>query len=295
MRGPILLILVSLCLACSSSGGGGTGGGSGGAGTGGGSGAGGGTGGGSAGGSEALSATVTLIQNCSTTMMNETCTSSMSSYFASAPQAASSACTRTMMGDCDVTVCSLDAGVVMPAPAVSAGTVTVTGTKAGTLTQVFDGGYANLTAMNKLWDGGEMLSVSASGATVPAFSNQTLMAPGPIALTSPACAAGMCGALSRSAPLNVTWTSGSATGTRLTLSSARVGDRSARIQCNFSATSGTVPAAAMAQLGASDAGYTNSMSIISVSTASFDAGAWGVELTASHLRGGSAGAFTTSD
>src|SRR5437762_997326 len=69
----------------------------------------------------------------------------------------------------------------------SAGAVTISGTAdGGTITlNPVDGGYTSYSASDKLWNPGATLTFAAAGATVPAFSAKTVVAPAEITLTAP--------------------------------------------------------------------------------------------------------------
>jgi hypothetical protein len=297
-----LVAAVLLALACNGSGSGGTGGGSatgGGTGTGGGGvSTGGGSGGGSGGGtsSTAKSGGITLAETCVDVMGTPFCNTNVSAGFVTAMFSSSGNCTQTVQGSCSVTVCTpADGGTAPTSTNDSAGDITITGTDAGTLILTYDGGYSGFSVNKAIWAGGETITAAAAGGVVPAFS-KTVAAPNTITVTSPACTAAGgsydCGTIDRSADYSITWTGGASTTVTGSLFSFK-GGASTGIFCTFNSSPGTIPAAALSQLGKSSDGFTGNISINPTNTSSFTAGSYSVDLTA---RGsGPFGNFTTAN
>ncbi|MGH7296631.1 MAG: hypothetical protein ACRELB_16955 [Polyangiaceae bacterium] len=157
-------------------------------------------------------------------------------------------------GPCLVTTCPThpanDAG---PVSLVSAGALTVTGGAFGD--SGIDIGPDNLgsylyNTTGPMFSAGDTLTVSASGATVPAFAPTSIVAPGSVTLTSPAQDSGVL-TIPTTQDLAVAWTGG-VTGARLILdlSAAFTDGSSASAACSWDASSGagTIPAGALASL-----------------------------------------------
>jgi hypothetical protein len=293
--------------------GGGTAGGSGG-GTGGGTagGSGGGTGGGTAGGSGGGSGGAgggsTIVKGGAISLSQSGLVIAGVTYYSSSASAAfytatvtgSSNCTTTTLGGCTVTECIIpaDAGTATPVPPESAGDITLTGPSlkladGGVVTLKFsDAGYSAAATSTKFWAGGDTLTATAVGATVPAFTSQHVTAPTDLTLTAPTCASFACGAFSRTADLPVTWTGGTASAVTVMLSSTSAA-KSVLVLCKPASSPTTVGSAAMAKLGQSDAGFSNFFGVTPSNTNTFTAGAYSVSLSASGA--GGLGTFTTSN
>ncbi len=155
-----------------------------------------------------------------------------------------SGCTDMTFGPCDIGTCA--AATSNP----NAGTITVMGgTQAVTLTPGSDGSYTDATGTTALWNGGETLTISASGGMVPAFMG-SVQAPAPVTVNQlggaawPAATATV--NVSRATDLVVTWTA--TTGSVL----IGIANNTSGMTCVFdgSAGTGTIPAAALGQLAA---------------------------------------------
>jgi len=291
LRRLVLAVSLSGLVACSGSGGGGTGGGSG---TAGGSGAAGGSG--TAGGASNVGS-IGLSQHCTTTMGVESCSAAVNAFFMVAP--VNNPCTALMFGPCTLVECPLDAGIASPM-LESAGAITVTGSRldGGSFRADLDfsadaGGYSGALVLERLWNGGETFTVSATGATVPAISNRTVTAPAPVTLTSPVCTSSGCAPIPRSQPLTVSWSGGAGTSVSIGLTSARTGDPTKILSCTFTSSPGTIPANALGRLNQSDAGYTNVLTVLNTNTTTVNAGAWSTGISATNSGGG--GVFYTAD
>jgi len=272
MRPLLATALTALALGCS---GGGNGGGAGGGSAGG---TGGGTGGGAGGGAPANSGSILLMQACTAG-----CFGFVSAQFPLRP----AGCTSTTQGSCTLTDCPTGSGTPRFG---SAGAITVTGTVVDggiTLNDFGDGGYPSIVS-GRLWTGGETLTVSGAGGTVPAFSGKTVVAPSDVAFTQPACPAGSCGPLSKGTPLTIAWTGGAGASAYVLISQTNLtglGTRS--LACTFTSSPATVPVAALAGLGEADAGFTTDLVVAGANVTTFEAGDFSVKFAAQsgELRG----------
>jgi hypothetical protein len=191
-------------------------------------------------------------------------------------------CTQSMVGSCQVLDCPMDAGsFVLTQTMHSAGPVSIGGTllDGGMTITPRDGGYSIALAFARAWNGGETLTVSAPGDEVPAFSGQTVTAPNDFTLTAPACAAASCGSASRSQPLTVSWTGGAATGLSATLTTTGQG-RYINATCPLGASPASIPAAVLAALPQSDAGYMTTLDVRASNQSTFAAGDYSVTFSA---------------
>ena len=169
--------------------------------------------------------------------------------------ATSGNCAASTLGLCTLSDCAVivpvDAGVVSTAPTnFSAGTLTLTNVLDGGLTIPPDvnNQYILPLPQERLWLDGVPLTISAAGATVPAF---TLNADGPsdVVLTQPACGPTTCPAINRSSDLTVSWTGRSG----LATFGLVAGLRSVVCQSPASAGQFVIPAAALSYLPAGNA------------------------------------------
>jgi hypothetical protein len=166
-----------------------------------------------------------------------------------------------LVEDAGASSCAVEQ-VPFPEPAaggtqVSAGTITVTGGSATkTLMPVAamskDGGaaegYLPLGNAGTI-SPGDTLTITASGATVPAFS-ASIAEPDIIAITEPELADASSFTFSRSSDLAVAWTGGGAVGSLTVAIGQIVGGTITTVACVFpeSAGSGVIPAAALGLL-----------------------------------------------
>jgi hypothetical protein len=200
-------------------------------------------------------------------------------------------------GPCLVTVCPgqspNDAGTVS---LVSAGALTVTGGAFGDagidIAPDNLGSYLYNTT-GPMFSPGDTLTVSAAGATVPAFTAQALTAPGPIDLTAPAQDGGVL-SVPTTQDLELTWTGGT-TGAHfiLGLDAVFTSGASASAVCTWDASlgSGTIPAGALAPLaaGTGQAGRSTAIWYQEARTP-VSAGRWSVVVRA-YVSGGSLASF----
>ncbi|MCU0701705.1 MAG: hypothetical protein MUC96_34795 [Myxococcaceae bacterium] len=249
----------------------------------------GGAAGGSAGGQASTtlrSGTITLTQSSFMVAGMTISSGSISGSFTSVSgPAGASPCVESTVSNCTTTVCDFamgggaDAGTTSTLD--SAGMLSVAGTRVDggvTLAPGAMGTYSR-TFMSQLWGGGETLTVAATGAAVPAFS-QTVAAPTDLNVTAPDCPLSSCPAINKTMPLVVSWTGG---GTSTVVVNVSVNDTAANrlgtFFCTFPASAGTgmIPASV---LGVVPAG-TGVITIQPTNTTRFMAGSYQVTLTAS--------------
>jgi hypothetical protein len=183
-----------------------------------------------------------------------------------------------------------------PPPGTSdqAGTLTVSGTQAGALTL-----NSNVNATQQeyqwndqacqFWNAGDMISVSATGSAVPAFSAM-LPAPGGGALTAPACSGNSCGTIDRSQDYAIAWTGNSPALAVLVAGSTS----GVAVQCEWTTSPGIIPAAALALLCTSGPDCSASLAVYSVSTQKIDVGEYGILLRAVAALTNGAGSVVTN-
>jgi hypothetical protein len=271
-----------------------TGGGSamgGGSATGGGSAMGGGsaTGGGSDG--PAKTGLVSLAVNCIDAGTKTICGGSVIAGFYTRSGSTGISCTHTTVGACTVDDCDNGDGGMVTFTSDSAADLTLAGTLAdGGVKMTFgSSGYSPYDFQGRLWNPGDMITLSAAGATVPAFSGKTITGPGDLIVTSPNCGGSDCGSLSRSADLNVAWT-GNPGNVNVFLNSAN-DTRNVTVNCNFASSPGTISATAMAKLIPDDAGASNDIEIFPTGELDFNAGEYAVRFVATGT--GVESSFTT--
>jgi hypothetical protein len=173
----------------------------------------------------------------------------MANFFVGFLQGASNCAQRTE-GPCTVKVCQADAGT---APvAVSAGDVTASGgTGAPIVAHASSSASysAGLPMPASRWHAGDMVTISAAGDTVPAFSVM-LPFPSALAMTTPAAPGNSFPPFDHTMDLAFTWspTTGS-NDAHIVIQQSRP-DAGVTVACRFdrSAGTGTVPAAAMSDL-----------------------------------------------
>ena len=159
---------------------------------------------------------------------------------------ATGTCTEQEFGECTAFTCP----TTTPTPIyASGGTVSVTGlSQAITLTPKADNTYEPFSQMQPLFTGGEMITVSGTGAVAPAFSI-SVTAPSRAAITSPAKPPMNTSLMiSRAQDFSVTWTGGGAG--KLYVYFAGPSASGTSLSCGYEADAGsaTVPAAALAAL-----------------------------------------------
>ncbi len=194
-------------------------------------------------------------------------------------------CTTSTIGNCLVSACTIsdvaNPGTPPVGTVLDAGLLTVTGAGASKAVLEFgtgspkskQPGYPAVSADKQFFGGGDsIVLVGAGGVDLPAFKAQKLIAPSEIVLTAPACSGASCPDVDRSKDLTVAWTAGGAG--NLKASFETVGDTAtAYVFCTFEAAAGTgtVPKAALAQLGDTRDGTTTGIELFaSENEATFD-------------------------
>jgi hypothetical protein len=143
----------------------------------------------------------------------------------------------------------------------SAGVITITGgAQTVTFTPDASGAYPVYSNQSAgLWSGGETITVTATGAEVPAFS-ASATAPAPVQITQPAkVPAGTVVMFDRTQDFPVSWVPGSGgeLHAMVVVNSQTAGEYQRQIDCAFQATagSGVIPVAALTMLPAGRSGY----------------------------------------
>jgi hypothetical protein len=191
-----------------------------------------------------------------------------------------------MVGGCEVRVCSRDDSVVGYSRHTSAGDVWVSGAKGGDMACSSNVLSCANAVQHPLWDGGERLTVSATGAEVPAFAGRTVVAPHDVHLTSPTCPAGRCPAISRRTPFTVTFAGGESTHVGLLLASVRTDPSSGLMldsvsaDCSTTSSPFTFEAPVLAMLGSLDAGYVTYLEFSPANSTTFNAAEYEVTFKA---------------
>jgi len=184
-------------------------------------------------------------------------------------------CTGTPAGSCIYYSCP---GQVSP-QGVSAGAITVSGgllTTPATMTPLPGGNEYSYFSSSPGYTAGQTLSVSASGATVPAFGPELIVAPALTQLTSPALALdGGTTVIPTGADLPLTWSGGQPDATMLFEVLAMEGRTWTYCTWNGSDDHGTVPAAALKPFSGMSAYVTYGQ----FSEASFYAGPFSIAIT----------------
>ncbi len=184
-------------------------------------------------------------------------------------------CTEQPSGACTLYRCSPRPGA-STRPAPHAGIIQLTGlTQALSFTPATDGSYpVSILQTSSLWTGGETVTASAPGASVPAFT-ASVTTPHRITLGAPALPTGDW-LIDRTQPIVLTWSGASAEDVIVTLGANTVDPL--ELECVFpaSAGTGTLPAAALGLLPAGDAYY----GIVTRTRRQVDVPAWRITLRA---------------
>jgi hypothetical protein len=181
-------------------------------------------------------------------------------------------CDQTPAGACIFYSCTPRSGSAGPSPAANPGAIDVTGgLQSLRFTPLADGTYDPVHLTGALWNGGEMLTVTAPGGGVPAFT-ESLSAPRLATVSAPALPATDWN-VDRTKDLTFSW-SGLTTDDLIVI----FGSNSVNpieVDCTFpgSAGTGTVGASALALLPAGS-GY---FQVISRSVSLVGAGPWQVK------------------
>ncbi|MCC6995787.1 MAG: hypothetical protein IT370_14345 [Deltaproteobacteria bacterium] len=184
-------------------------------------------------------------------------------------------CTEQPSGPCILYRCTPRPGA-STRPAPHAGVVQLTGlTQPLSLTPATDGSYpASILQTTSLWAGGETLTASAPGASVPAFTT-SVTTPRRITLSAPTLPTGDW-MIDRAQPIALTWSGATAEDIIVTLGVITLGPL--ELECVFPASAGsaTLPAAALGLLPAGDAYYT----MVSRTRRQLDVSDWRITLRA---------------
>jgi hypothetical protein len=222
-------------------------------------------------------------------------------FYATAPQFPG--CTTTTTAGCEIVDCDLTAGGgnINFEFGVSAGAISLSGPSlqrpdGGSPTYPYrDAGYGIFGfSQDRIWTGGDTLTVAATGDAVPAFST-TVTAPNDVTLTFPVCDSSTCGSITRTAVLDVSWTGAASSDVHATLRSTKAGVREVTVRCPLASSPATIAAAALAKLGNTADGYVGTFQLNSSNATTFSAGDYTVTFTASAGSARSSGAFTTSN
>ena len=212
------------------------------------------------------------------------------------PAATAPSCTTEIDGSCFATTCAgstSDAGIADAgalAPPVSAGTLTFAqgGSPPIAVMPGLGGAYNyNSVAGGATLQGGGTIGIMSSGDVVPTFTASVMM-PNDITVNMPAAPAifGEPIVVSRAADLPIVWLGGAPGNVQFYASQGPSGGPTATIFCSFlgGSGSGTVPAAALAHLSATDASgmpYTQLFVSAQSPAATVQAGGWTIQVTAS--------------
>jgi len=193
-------------------------------------------------------------------------------------------CTVTPSGACAYYACPN--GNVTP-PGVSAGTLTISGGSIGTVTVTPDSSNSyQYQASGTLFTAGQMLTVSASGATVPAFGPESIVAPPLLQLQAPSATGGTY-VVHTASDLAVAW-SGGQSGAQIVLEGiVQAGSGYSYFACTWDATapeSAIVPQAMLKGL----AGQSGYLFYAQQTMTTFTAGAFPIDLFALPYSGGTA-------
>ncbi len=181
-------------------------------------------------------------------------------------------CVTTTSGACSLTTCAM----VVTNGGLDAGTLTVSGGSIPAGTVVGNGGpglyNTNLTGV--LLSSGQTVSMSATGAAIPAFGPEAVKVPPLVTVASPSFANAGTTTISRASDLTVEWTGGAA-GQQMTMLIslfASGGDTPYDLQCSWNASlgHGTAPAALLQM---TPAGIGGTIQLGQQSTTTFTAGA----------------------
>jgi hypothetical protein len=182
-------------------------------------------------------------------------------------------CTQTQKIDpCMIYTC-----VTSPPASVSGGTVTITGAaQMITLTPNAMGQYETFMVANPLFNGGEMITFTTSGAMVPAVT-KTITAPAKAMITAPAKPpmSSPYLVISRGQDFTVSWSGGGSGKVQVALNSTNADQR---VFCRFNASAGTgkLPSAAISTLAAGTGGF----AMAAITEEQAVAGDWGLDVSA---------------
>ena len=190
-------------------------------------------------------------------------------------------CTRSTVAGCQITDCVIPStGSSAQVVAMdNAGTITATGSGGSAAMTFGANGYDGFSTSPALWAEDETITVSSTGGTVPPLTGQTVTAPHPITLTSPACDAEIgpdCGSISRASPLSVSWTGGAGNKVLVGILSAGTHDFT-KIECVVDSSPATIDPLVLAKIRPSSAAQ-NTFNISSFNETNFTVGAYDTSL-----------------
>lgn len=236
-------------------------------------------------GSGVMTLTTNSFMSAGTTIKS----SSASVGFGTAAMAPS--CVNQTVGACKISTCQQP-----PPPAdggttnyPNAGNINITGgARMVALMPAADGSYAaNVDTMNPLWNGGELLTITGAGSSVPAFSAM-LNAPNAAQLSLPTAPLAPSKLMvNRSLDLAIKWTGGLGGSVQAILNASGPSGSAISLRCSFPGadTMGTIPAAALTNLPAGS----GSVGVYSANEKVVPAGSYDVDVTAFALATGSNG------
>jgi hypothetical protein len=188
-------------------------------------------------------------------------------------------CTSSMIDGCAVRTCTRSGPFTGNPIEESAGDITISGARGGDITFPFVAAQYVSAARNHLWDGGETLTLSATGAAVPAFSGKTVVAPHDVTLVSPAvCPTSHCIVVHRSTPFTVTYAGGESTNVDLSLEWSGAGGFIVA-DCPFTTSPFTFTPQVLAMFDGADAGE-GALVFTPANSTRFSAGDYDVTFTA---------------
>jgi hypothetical protein len=169
---------------------------------------------------------------------------------------------------------------------VSAGTLTISGGSVGTAVTVSPDSSNNYDyqASGTLFVAGQTLTVSATGATVPAFGPVSIVAPGLLALTAPGATSGAY-TIPTTSDLKVAW-AGASPNAQVIFEGV-TNSSSSYFTCVWDASLGgaTVPQAMLTSLAGQTTGF---LVYGQLTSTSFSAGAYSISASALPYSGGAA-------
>jgi hypothetical protein len=144
----------------------------------------------------------------------------------------------------------------------------------------------NFNASGTLITSGQTLSMSASGAMVPAFAAESVVAPGVITLTAPSGAGSGSFTISTQSDLTVTWTGGQSGATVQVVGGGSTLSASVDFICSWDATAGqgVVPQAILSGMAGVTSGVFGYGQYSAPTT--FTAGSYSIDLYADQIGGG---------
>jgi hypothetical protein len=191
-------------------------------------------------------------------------------------------CTVTTSGACAYYSCP----TATTQNGVSAGTITVSGPWLTTPLTVTPNAGSNIyqyASSSPGFTAGQTLTVTASGADVPAFGPESVIAPQLALLTSPAMVDGGTTIVPTGTDLQVAWSGGQAGATMFFEAASSTGQDYTYCTWNGSDGQGTVPAATLQPLAGQSGGY---LLYGQYDTTSFFAGPYSISLSALPYTGG---------